>query len=152
MWNLSLLLCLFPALTHTLLERQWAPLPTRGPGELCSRLWSRCRWWSLFPLGLAVPVLTDTSTHHSIALQGTHSAGQDKTRGSFSGPALVVPVNLPCAAVMRVHGYSLVEELSQCFLMNTQWPKAVLSEGVISQTGRGNPAAPPPPPPRVWGF
>lgn len=57
MWNLSLLLCLFPALTHTLLERQWAPLPTRGPGELCSRLWSRCRWWSLFPLGLAVPIL-----------------------------------------------------------------------------------------------
>lgn len=106
----------------------------------------------LVPLRL-YRILTDTSTHHSIALQGTHSAGQDKTRRSFSGPALVVPVNLPCAAVMRVHGYSLVEELSQCFLMNTQWPKAVLSEGVISQT-EGGTLPPPPltaPPPPVFG-
>ena len=36
-------------------------------------------------------------------------------------------------------------ELSQCFVMNTQWPKTAVSGEVISQTGKGNPATTPPP-------
>lgn len=106
MWNLSFLLCLFPALTHTLLERQWAAASHSGAG--------RALFPSVEPLQMVVlvprrPGFTYpdrhvyTSLHHTS--RGPTVQAKTKLEGaSQPGPALVVPVNLPCTAVMRVHG------------------------------------------------
>ena len=107
MWNLSLLLCLFPALTHTLLERQWGRrFPLGGRESYVPVRGAVARWWSLFPLGLALPYPDRhvyTSLHHTS--RGPTVQAKTKLEGaSQPGPALVVPVNLPCTAVMRVHG------------------------------------------------